>query len=84
MPPPLRALRASIPSLALFLLLTLPFAGRAHHIDDPLYLAAARQAWTAPLDPLAARASGTTSRPPCSTTSTTLRSPRTSWRRPWP
>lgn len=52
MPPPLRALRASIPSLALFLLLTLPFAGRAHHIDDPLYLAAARQAWTAPLDPL--------------------------------
>ena len=50
--PPLRALRASIPSLALFLLLTLPFAGRAHHIDDPLYLAAARQAWTAPLDPL--------------------------------
>ena len=52
MPPPLRALRASIPSLALFLLLTLPFAGRTHHIDDPLYLAAARQAWTAPLDPL--------------------------------
>jgi hypothetical protein len=52
MPPPLRALRASIPSLALFLLLTLPFAGRAHHIDDPLYVAAARQAWTAPLDPL--------------------------------
>jgi hypothetical protein len=54
MPPPLRALRASIPSLALFLLLTVPFAGRAHHIDDPLYLAAARQAWTAPLDPLGA------------------------------
>jgi hypothetical protein len=52
MPPPLRALRASVPSLLLFLLLTLPFAGRAHHIDDPLYLAAARQAWTAPLDPL--------------------------------
>jgi hypothetical protein len=52
MPPPLRALRASMPSLALFLLLTLPFAGRAHHVDDPLYLAAARQAWTTPLDPL--------------------------------
>jgi hypothetical protein len=52
MPPPFRALRASIPSVALLLLLTLPFAGRAHHIDDPLYLAAARQASTAPLDPL--------------------------------
>ena len=52
MPPPLRALRASIPSLALFLLLTVPFASRAHHIDDPLYLDAARQVWTAPLDPL--------------------------------
>lgn len=55
MPPPLHALRASIPSLALFLLLTLPFAGRAHHIDDPLYVAAARQAWTAPFDPLGGR-----------------------------
>jgi len=52
MPPPFRALRASIPSVALLLLLTLPFAGRAHHIDDPLYLAAARQVWSAPLDPL--------------------------------
>jgi hypothetical protein len=52
MPPPFRALRASIPSVALLLLLTVPFAGRAHHIDDPLYVAAARQAWSAPLDPL--------------------------------
>ena len=54
MPPPLRALRASIPSVALLVLLTAPFAGRAHHIDDPLYLAAAHQAWESPLDPLGA------------------------------
>jgi hypothetical protein len=52
MPPLLRALRASIPSVALLVLLTAPFAGRAHHIDDPLYLAAARQAGESPLDPL--------------------------------
>src|SRR5687767_15501031 len=52
MPPAFRALRASIPSVALLLLITLPFVGRAHHVDDPLYLAAARQVLTDPLDPL--------------------------------
>ena len=52
MPPPLRALRASIPSVLLLLLITLPFAGRAHTIDDPLYLAAARHVRIAPADPL--------------------------------
>jgi hypothetical protein len=52
MPPPSRALRGSIPSILLLLLITLPFAGRAHNIDDPLYLTAARQVWHTPLDPL--------------------------------
>ena len=52
MPPAFHALRASIPAVALLLLITLPFAGRAHHVDDPLYLEAARQVLTAPLDPL--------------------------------
>src|SRR5213083_1652452 len=52
MPPPSRALRASIPSVLLLLAITLPFAGRAHHIDDPLYLTAARQVRDAPGDPL--------------------------------
>lgn len=52
MPPPPRALRASIPSVGLLLLITLPFAGRAHHVDDPLYLVAARQVLDAPGDPL--------------------------------
>lgn len=54
MPPAARALRDSLPSILLLLLLTLPFAGRAHHVDDPLYLAAARGVLEHPLDPLGA------------------------------
>ena len=52
MPPASRALRASLPSLALLLLITAPFAGRPHHMDDPLYLEAASHVRAAPADPL--------------------------------
>ncbi len=38
--------------MGLLLILTLPFAGRAHGPDDPLYLGAARAVLGRPLDPL--------------------------------
>ena len=39
-------------AVGLLLILTLPFAGRAHGPDDPLYLGAARAVLGRPLDPL--------------------------------
>jgi hypothetical protein len=39
-------------SVLLFLVLTLPFVGRAHGTDDPLYLTAAQHVWVDPLHPL--------------------------------
>ena len=47
-----RSPRAAVPLLAaLTLLLLLPFAGKAFHVDDPLFLASARRIVEEPLDP---------------------------------
>jgi 4-amino-4-deoxy-L-arabinose transferase-like glycosyltransferase len=47
-----RSQRAAIPLLvALTLIVLAPFAGKAFHVDDPLFLAAARQIVLNPLDP---------------------------------
>lgn len=49
---PRHPLAAAAPALGVLLLVTLPFVGRAHSIDAPLYLDAARQVLAHPLDPL--------------------------------
>ena len=43
---------ARVAPSVLLLALTLPFAGRAYHVDDPLYVEAARRVLAHPFDPL--------------------------------